>query len=413
MKLKQSNFVHRILRIQCPMAVFWFPWFWQRTEIGRIRRILGGLAWREARGFRPRAVLLMKLILWPIIVLLAVVLCLWLKGSDPQRLAGKSRYIQLKELLYFGFFNGLAPEQYYTLRIYLFSEKGVVADFLTADEIKLMCRTVSSMVESRLVDDKWELERYLRRREIPVISNLAAFGKDQAGLGGAGAKLPASSLYFKPVDGYRGRGVERWEFQENLKEWEWNGTSLSEPELVRHFESKSKAEPHVLQVALRNHESLAPLSWGGLITFRVMTVVDQKQEPTVVGVHTLMPRLGAVVSHGVNGGLNAKVDIATRRLLWCFSHVPREEKLAVHPDTGTVFEGFEIELLEPMMALAVKAHRTLPEVFSIGWDMVLTDAGIFVLEGNTQWGIETGMWFGQTALPRCFLDRWGASTMVT
>lgn len=351
-------------------------------------------------------VILLKVLFWPVITVISAFLCLCIKGGDPWRLARKGRFTQLKEVLYLGFWNGLVPEQYYALRFYLFARDEWVEDFLTGNEIKQAIRSVSSRSSADLVNNKWQLTRHLQQLNIPVVSNLAVFTEGTIREAKTGDRLPTNSLYFKPVDGFCGRGIERWDYQSTSGQWHWEGRLLAEPELLQHFKTASKRETYVMQEALQNHESVAPLSWGGLITIRVMTVLGREEEPDVVGAHLLIPRSGAVVNHGASGGLNAKLDIPTKRLMWCFRQLPFAERLTVHPDTGIRFEGFEIKSLEAVIDLAKKAHQATPGIFSIGWDIVVSNRGVLILEANTQWGIVTGMWMGRTRFVRRYLDLW-------
>ena len=55
--------------------------------------------------------------------------------------------------------------------------------------------------------------------------------------------------------------------------------------------------------------------------------------------------------------------------------VGRAGVITQHPDSGIVFEGYKLSFLKEAVTLCIKAHYLFPQVFCIGWDVVLTDDG--------------------------------------
>jgi len=80
------------------------------------------------------------------------------------------------------------------------------------------------------------------------------------------------------------------------------------------------------------------------------------------------------------------------------------EKQPKHPETGGQIEGREFKEWPELEALALKAHKCFPEIFSIGWDLALTTKGPQIVEGNTQWGAMAGFIIGRSSYPRRYLD---------
>lgn len=61
-----------------------------------------------------------------------------------------------------------------------------------------------------------------------------------------------------------------------------------------------------------------------------------------------------------------------------------------HPDTGMKFCGYQIERWKEVLSLGEILSAVIPDVRYVGWDLVLTDNGWIVLEGN-----ENGEFLGQ------------------
>lgn len=58
------------------------------------------------------------------------------------------------------------------------------------------------------------------------------------------------------------------------------------------------------------------------------------------------------------------------------------EKTDRHPDTGIMFDGFQIPYWEDAKKLAVATAEKLPELTYIKWDIAITESGPAVIEGN-------------------------------
>ena len=72
----------------------------------------------------------------------------------------------------------------------------------------------------------------------------------------------------------------------------------------------------------------------------------------------------------------------------------REGVLFQHPDSGVVFEGYEIPFLADCVALCRKAHSLFDQAFIIGWDVAITEKGPAMVEANENPGINVLQCFG-------------------
>ena len=105
--------------------------------------------------------------------------------------------------------------------------------------------------------------------------------------------------------------------------------------------------------------------------------------------HNIVPffragRVGSVVDNALSGGIIAGVDEKTGKL--CSEGMDEDGRhFKSHPDSGIVFEGWQIPQWQELCKLTEEIHRTLPSYHRyIAFDFALTDKGWFLVEGN--WG---------------------------
>ena len=178
-------------------------------------------------------------------------------------------------------------------------------------------------------------------------------------------------LVLKPSGGTRGQGVVRL-----------SGHTPSLEELVRGLDDYLVTET-VQQAPYA--EAVFPDSTNSV---RVMTFVDPDTGEPFVGraVHRFGGADTVPTDNWSRGGLCANVELATGRLGLGVRHAKRTggrlEWQTHHPDTGAVVEGLEIPRWREICQELTRAVKTLPFLTYVGWDVVVTEDGFYVLEGN-------------------------------
>ena len=66
----------------------------------------------------------------------------------------------------------------------------------------------------------------------------------------------------------------------------------------------------------------------------------------------------------------------------------RAYQYRIHPDTGTVYKGFQFPEWNQLLSIAKNAASKLPGIKIIGWDFAHTDKGWVIVEGNAMSSIE-------------------------
>jgi len=195
--------------------------------------------------------------------------------------------------------------------------------------------------------------------------------KDRAGAYGSGFRaFRRSGESFQPVDGGPASDISR----------------LSEAL------SAGDAEGVVIQKRLFDAAPLAALSGRrGLQTMRINTLLHRSGRVSILfymikilAGHTMsdnfsMGTTGNLIAYGdpEKGILRGAVTLHE-----CGSGMTT---IAVHPETGTPFDGFRLPRWSEAIALAKTAQRAFPELRTLGWDMALTDDGPRIIEANARW----------------------------
>jgi hypothetical protein len=154
----------------------------------------------------------------------------------------------------------------------------------------------------------------------------------------------------------------------------------------------------IVQPCLENHPSLAPLSDGSLVVFRIITGIDRAGCVTVVDAMAQLP-YGGPAGRQIFAAVEEAGDLRSPRLRG-------RHPIAHHPDTGAVLAGAVVPFWPDTIDLVVRAHGGVPEFarfIFLGWDVAITGAGPSLIETNHGWGefnhqLGDGVPLGDTAL---------------
>jgi hypothetical protein len=160
-----------------------------------------------------------------------------------------------------------------------------------------------------------------------------------------------------------------------------NGVEISIEELRRILR-----EGYIIQEYVVQHPRLAEMHAGSVATLRLVTINSGKE----IALFESCLKIGAgdiVVSNFAAGGLMAEVDPATGKLVKYFYGKPDHGggRVERHPDSGIVFEGWEVPFYFEAVAMAKELHRRLYGLRSIGWDIAIGTDGPVIIEGNDNW----------------------------
>ncbi|GAA1189649.1 sugar-transfer associated ATP-grasp domain-containing protein [Nesterenkonia xinjiangensis] len=195
-------------------------------------------------------------------------------------------------------------------------------------------------------------------------------------------------VFVKPLRGAEGRFVVS--VRRTADGWRMNGQDRSFEDVASWIEARPK--PMIFEAAVPQAESQAQLNPHSTNTLRVLTMPDltQGKEPFIaVAVQRIGTSRSAHVDNWTQGGLSAKIDIATGTLSRA-GQLPDDHTPVwhtVHPDSGAQIEGATVPFWEETKALVLEGAKRLNFMEYIGWDIIVSPTGPVILEANVNSGM--------------------------
>lgn len=235
--------------------------------------------------------------------------------------------------------------------------------YLTRVRNKKVCELMNDYSYAEEFDDKLRFNvrfaKYLHRKtlngETCSLGEFTDFIKDQNG------------IFAKPNHGSCGKGVTKL-----------NPADFASPEDMLQYIRDNKLI--ILEHALAQHEAMAALHPASVNTLRIVTdLVGDKIHVAYIMVK--IGRGGHCCDNTGQGGMLCRVDPETGKI----RSVATDDYFNIfssHPDTGVVFEGYKIPMLDQAIALAKEAALEIPQMRHVGWDVAITPTGPAIIEGN-------------------------------
>ena len=146
----------------------------------------------------------------------------------------------------------------------------------------------------------------------------------------------------------------------------------------------------VAQERLTCHESIAALYPNSVNTFRVITY-RWKDEILHMPIIMRIGQGGGNIDNAHAGGVFIAVDDDGKLHKTAFTEF--KKSFTTHPDTGVVFEGYQIPNMDKIISSAKRLHSMVPQVGVYNWDFTINQDGEPVLvEANTG---EGSIWMAQ------------------
>ena len=262
--------------------------------------------------------------------------------------------------------NLISPDEYFLYGFANLSEKER-HQFVGNHEAMLLCSAINKNNVSCIFVNKYKT--YLRfrdyfHREIIEISSCEAkddffnfFEKHDCGI-------------LKPAQSALGRGVTLLEKSQAFNVWR---EKLS-PEIA-------SGSSFVLEERIRQSKTMALFNPDTVNTVRIATY--RLNGKTVLLFAALRTGIkGQIVDSGGAGGLAATINLETGIVI-SNGRNRLGEFFESHPDSKTVYKGFQIPEWEGLRQLAQTLSLVVPEQLYVGWDLAHTDNGWIMIEGNS------------------------------
>lgn len=180
----------------------------------------------------------------------------------------------------------------------------------------------------------------------------------------------------KPIDNCGGKGIDIITIDKSKLKNEYNTLKI--------YNAIMKKEQYVLEEYIYQHKDLNKLYSGSVNTIRIISFLDKYGEAHI---------LSTILRIGNNG----KVDNFSSGGMYTFVneegivYVPAIDEKGniyyIHPSTHENIVGFKIPHYEEILPFIRKISKVVPSIRYVGWDIVITEKGIVVVEGNQYPGI--------------------------
>jgi hypothetical protein len=136
---------------------------------------------------------------------------------------------------------------------------------------------------------------------------------------------------------------------------------------------------------IEQHPHLNLLSPSAVNTVRIITQLNDRDEVDILGCRQRISVDSPVDNMGA-GNLAAPIDDETGAISGpaVYSDITKPE-CSVHPVTGVNIEGFQVPFWDDILDMVIRAAQLHPQNRSIGWDVVVTERGPGLIEGNHDW----------------------------
>lgn len=182
----------------------------------------------------------------------------------------------------------------------------------------------------------------------------------------------------KPIDGTRGEGIFKVSSRV-VSDNDWQG-----------LYSKCVEGNFLLEECIHACKEIESFHPQSLNTIRVVTF-SNKEKCILFGALLRTGAHGNFVDNTHSGGVYAPIDVNTGIII----HDGIDSKgntYVAHPDTGVVFNGFQIPKWHEIIDTCRKASSQIPNVFFAGWDVcIMNDGRIELIEGNHAPDFDGGM----------------------
>ena len=329
------------------------------------------------------------------LVLTAAGYLAWIAGREVKKSTGKSLTAQFREMNSLWFRQMVDPPSYYAQELFRAERFAKTSQYLTRFEtkngiLKLLNEYRPTPHETDEMSDKALFARLCSAHKIPHAQTLAVVGRDQV-TWNIDPKNLCFDVFCKRQRGKGAIGAKAFQFIAADQFRDRSGIIYSLEQMISHLRQFSDGKSMLIQRWLSNHDSIKDLAHDSLITFRVITCMNELNE---IEVTDALLRILAVLEPrwrpaAVDGEFATPIELSTGRLGLLTGDNMRTccRRYKNHPITNAKVKNRVIEHWPTIAAMATRCHAAFPHRLMIGWDIALTPNGPIMLEGNTKFDV--------------------------
>ena len=276
-------------------------------------------------------------------------------------------------------------------------------DYLINEPLKERYARITPKEARMLADDKTKFFEHCYRHGIATANILALITAQPAGdsiiphvhSADALARILVPGEYFiKPSNGSHGKGT--FSLLVTPSELRWSGKTGTMEDFFQHCSSQLTFTKSLLvQPKLVNHRVIKNITHAkGLSTIRVVTVRNAGKIEVIAGALRIVVGTSEVdsFSHGASGNLLAGVDVDSGKLITAIGSRskswPTMRDVAVHPASGASIVGVELPYWPEVIELVKRAHTSITDLHTVGWDVAVLENGPVIVEANWRYDID-------------------------
>lgn len=194
--------------------------------------------------------------------------------------------------------------------------------------------------------------------------------------------LRRGGYFCKILNGECGKGT--FKIICETERWSIDGKEYSVSDAKEIIKKRLLENTYIVQNIVEQLPEINAIYPNALNTLRITTYYDKKKQCAVpfAGFYRVGANQG-IADNWAAGGILVGMDIRTGKLkkYGYFKH-GYGTKVTAHPDSGFVFENYQLPFYEQAMKQALELHEKLKGIPVIGWDIALTSNGPMFIEGN-------------------------------
>lgn len=313
---------------------------------------------------------------------------------------GVGQIRQLRELFIATFRHNHPAKLYYATRLFRLERRRWNSVFSHGELTLLLSRFENRKPELRLWTKRGWAD-FCRAHNLPSPPVAALAGPAGIQVLEAAALAPGHDLFAKPDVDYSSRGAVLLEWDRTANGWYAVGAKsgfVGAKALPGFLTELARTTQFVVQPRLRNAPDLADLASRALVNVRVVTLHHPDNTVSILMAALRLPPGDQPTSDVLGSTFSVAIDPETGIM-----HEAECARLQLgssprHPFNGAPLRGRKIADWARMRQMALDAHAKIPFMPTIGWDLVATADGVFILEANAVWNAYLGQQWGRSPL---------------
>jgi len=193
-----------------------------------------------------------------------------------------------------------------------------------------------------------------------------------------------TAIITKAHHGQAGGGIEKRNVHYKKGEWFFDNLNLE-----AFFSKCLNQDQKLIENYIQQHDLLKALHPSSLNTIRISTVINNNGQIDLIGAALRMGTDSSFLDNFSKDGVAALIEIKSGKVLGpvCFKNLEKHPPASatLHPTTSIPVVGLEIPFWKEVCEMVKKSAMVVSTVRTVGWDIVITENGPFLLEGNDNW----------------------------